>query len=176
MGKAPHLTPTKRAQIVAYHDSGKTVRKISTIVGKSKTTVNNCIKNFKIFHSFKDRAESGRPRKTSKREDCLLFRVVRPNPFLSFSQARTKLQEMTSVVISCNLVRTRLRKKDLRSYREARKPHLTNAMKRKRVQFSRQHRKWTPEDWCKVLWSDESSYPSVPDWTHNCSQASKAVF
>ena len=63
MGKAPHLTPTKRAQIVAYHDSGKTVRKISTIVDKSKTTVNNCIKNFKIFHSFKDRTGSWRPPK-----------------------------------------------------------------------------------------------------------------
>jgi len=35
------------------------------------------------------------------------------------------------------------------------KPHLTLAMKKKRLNFARRHRHWTLNEWKKVLFSDE---------------------
>ena len=56
-------------------------------------------------------------------------------------------------------VSRRLSKKiNLKSYKPAKKPRLTAAMKAKRLQFANNHQHCTAEQWEKVLFSDESTF------------------
>ena len=43
----------------------------------------------------------------------------------------------------------------LKSYKPAKKPRLTPAMKAKRLAFALKHRHWTTAQWGRVLFSDE---------------------
>ena len=45
-----------------------------------------------------------------------------------------------------------------RSWRRKKAPLLTEAQKKKRLLFAREHRRWKFEDWSNVLFSDESPY------------------
>ena len=45
----------------------------------------------------------------------------------------------------------------LKSHKPARKPRLTEGMKKKRLSFAKAHAHWTVDMWKKVLFSDESS-------------------
>ena len=38
------------------------------------------------------------------------------------------------------------------------KPFSTDAHKHKRFEFAFAHRKWTSEEWEKVIWTDESTF------------------
>ena len=56
-------------------------------------------------------------------------------------------------------VSRRLSKKfNLKSYKPAKKPRLTAAMKAKCLQFANNYQHWTAEQWGKVLFSDESTF------------------
>ena len=39
-----------------------------------------------------------------------------------------------------------------------RKPLISEANQKKRLQFAREHKDWTLEQWKKVMWSDESRF------------------
>ena len=45
--------------------------------------------------------------------------------------------------------------------RAAKKPLLTKAMKKKRLDFCRKYKDWTSEQWQKVMFSDESTFRLV---------------
>ena len=62
-----------------------------------------------------------------------------------------------NVNISIRTIRNRLKSFDLESYKPARKPRLTPVMRRRRVEFARNHLNWTEADWAQVMWSDECS-------------------
>ena len=47
---------------------------------------------------------------------------------------------------------------NLKSYKPAKKPRLTPAMKAKRLQFANNHQRWTAQEWQNVLFSDESTF------------------
>ena len=74
MGKKSSLTDIQRAQIVTLHDEDDTERKISEMC--SKTAVHNAIAKHWTDGIFCDRKPSGRPSKTSVRDDRTMQRVV----------------------------------------------------------------------------------------------------
>ena len=47
---------------------------------------------------------------------------------------------------------------NMKSYKPAKKPRLTAAIKAKGLQFANNHQHWTGEQWGKVLFSDESTF------------------
>ena len=47
---------------------------------------------------------------------------------------------------------------NMKSYKPAKKPRLTAAIKAKGLQFANNHQHWTSEQWGKVLFSDESTF------------------
>ena len=50
---------------------------------------------------------------------------------------------------------------NMKSYKPAKKPRLTAAMKAKRLQFANNHQHWTDEQWGKVLFSEESTFQQL---------------
>lgn len=61
--------------------------------------------------------------------------------------------------ISHTTVRTYLRE-NLKTfpYKPSKRPKLTEEQKKRRLNFAKEHKTWTEEDWKRVLWSDESCF------------------
>src|SRR6476469_2742750 len=157
MGKNLHLSPTKRARIVAFHESGLSERVIANKLQVSKTAVHNAIVLFKDSGKFCDRPGRGRKRKTTPASDRYIARIVKKSPFKSSTGVQQVLQE-AGVSISSSTVRRRLLESDLRAHAPAHKPKLTPAMRKKRLNFAKRYKGWSAEDWRHVMWSDESSF------------------
>ncbi|TDH01073.1 hypothetical protein EPR50_G00176450 [Perca flavescens] len=105
-----------------------------------------------------DKPRSGRPRKTTAREDRLLARKSKASPFSTVAE----LHETWSpeVPVSTRTVSRILSRNGLYGRISARKPALNKRQLKNRVAFAKAHsllKGWTLEKWKKVDFSDESS-------------------
>jgi hypothetical protein len=101
---------------------------------------------------------SGRPRLSSVREDRILERICKRNRFSNSTDLSVAWEGSTGVKASASIVRRRLCSLGLKASRPVKKPLLTRVMKKKRLQWARNHSEWTREDWRKVLFTDESRF------------------
>ena len=83
MGKAKSIKSTVRAQIVTYHENGRSERYIANTFNVSKTAVHQAIVKYREVKSFSDRPRSGAPKKTTLRDNRLIRREVQNQPFIS---------------------------------------------------------------------------------------------
>ena len=83
MGRKTALSEVERAQIVILHKEGLSEREITKRISRSKTAVHQAIMRFKNFGSYKDKKRSGRSRKTTPRDDHLIWRIVVKSPTAS---------------------------------------------------------------------------------------------
>lgn len=149
------ITPRKCSIIIQYHRDGRSVREIARTLKLAKSTVQNCIQRFKTTGSGESRPRSGRPRVTDKRHDSRMKRLVLMNPSLTSSDIKECMQSPAST----RTIRRRLVIDfNLRSRRPAKKPLLTPAQMKKRVEFCHRHKDWTVQQWSQVLFSDESTF------------------
>lgn len=157
MGKGKNLSPTKRAQILAYSRSGRSQRDIAALLGVSKTSVQQALAKFDSSGSFKDARRSGRPRKTTIQDDRIVRRLVKAFPKISAHAICSELKN-AGVNVHRSTVSRRLKGMNLSAYKPAKKPRLTEEMKRRRLAFANRYKHWTVSDWRKVMWSDECSF------------------
>jgi len=107
--------------------------------------------------TFEDRKSSGRPRVFSCREDHVMRKVVICSPISSSKRIQAKLMERWTVV-SAKMIQRRLSLDfGLKSCKPARKQCLTQAMRKKHLDFAKRHVSWDTEMWKKVHVSGESS-------------------
>ena len=155
MGKSKQVTPRKRAVITTYHKDGVSVRSIATKCGVPKSTVAEIVKRFDTTGDAGVLKRSGRPKVTSPREDNIIRRLVVKTPSISSTEIKLELASLAST----RTISRRLSDNfGLRSRRPAKKPLLNDKQRRKRLQFCQKYKHWTETDWCKVLFSDESSF------------------
>ena len=156
LGRKSSLTEVQRARIVLLNQEGYSERQISKAKKCSKTTVLNALAKFKNSGSYSDNKRSGRPQKTTARDDRLIRRVAVHSPRSSFKKMRSALLAHGTDV-SCKTVKRRLTKDfGLKAFKPAKKPRLTPAMKLKRLNFAKKHINWSREQWSRVIFSDES--------------------
>ena len=157
MGKKAALSSEKRAQIVGLSTMKLSEREISRQMKVSKTAVHNAIKKFRKENTFKDSKRSGRPRISSSRDDRFIRKVVSQSPMNSAKKIQAGMAER-GINMSEKTIRRRLSVDfGLKSYRPAQKPRLTEAMKKKRLEFAKRHLDWDTKMWKNVLFSNESS-------------------
>ena len=113
------------------HKKGFTGKDIAASKIAPKSTIYRIIKIFKESGSIVVKKASGCPRKSSKRQDCLL-----------------KLIQLWDRIWMDGLV----------SRKAAKKPLLSRKNIRDRLIFCKRYRDWTAEDWGKVIFSDESHF------------------
>ena len=124
----------------------------------SKTGVHQAITEHVSEGIFCDRKRSGRPRKTSIRDDNLIRRMVVRSATSSTKKLQAALLQKDTRVTQMTISRRLSREFNLKSYKSTRKPRLTPVMKAKRLAFAKKHRDWTIQQWSKVLFSDESIF------------------
>lgn len=155
MGKYKDITPKKSAVIAAYISDGLSYSVIAQKLGISKTAVAQVIARFRKTGNYVRQHGSGRPRKTTARDDAAIRRAVVTNPFMTSQCIASSLP----LNVSARTVRRRLLVDFKLPYRTpARKPFLTPIQRQKRLKFCKDHQHWKTEEWNKVLFSDESSF------------------
>ena len=122
MGKKPSLSAIQRGQIVILHQEGLSERKISEKLSISRPAVHRAIEKYKEDGTYVDKPRSGRPRKTTPRDDHIIKRTVIRSPHSSCKKVRANLlRHVTEVSIST--VSRRLSKEfGLKSNKPAAKP------------------------------------------------------
>ena len=100
---------------------------------------------------------SGRPRKSSKRQDRSLKLIQLRDRGTTSIELAQEWQE-AGVSASARTVRGRLLEDGLVSRRAAKKPLLSRKNIRDRLIFRKRYRDWTAEDLGKVILSDESPF------------------
>ena len=68
------------------------------------------------------------------------------------------LKKNLQITISPTTVRRRLKEYGLKGCIACKKPLLRESNRIKRLQWAKEHVNWTPEQWARVLWTDESPF------------------
>lgn len=157
MPKSRELTEGERAQIVLLSSQNKSVSNIAKTMKCSRGAVRYTVQRYKDSGSYQNKPRSGRKRVTTARDDRILERMVLRNRTKSSKELSSELLESNRVSVSARTVRRRLVSAGLRARKARRKPLLTQTHKEKRLSWAKKYAHWTVDDWCQILWSDESN-------------------
>jgi transposase len=152
MGKNRDICETDRKLIVQMHKDGKKVAEIAAEKGICVMSVFRILQRYKNEGSYKIKPRSGRPRKLTNRAVRRIVRNSQKQPVLGLME----LQQQTDVDASLSTIRNRLAENNIHSYRPTTKPELSEAQIRGRLNWCKEHKSWTADQWEKVIFSDET--------------------
>ena len=158
------LSEIEKAQALTKIKMGVPVTKVAADLNVSRQTVYTLLKVTKGLPEStvpKRKIGSGRKRKTTARTDYLLRREVLLRPSItpiSLKRKHPKLLEGVSIRTIQHRLKNDL---GLTCRRAAKKPLLTEKMRKKRLTFAKNYQHWTPQQWRKVMFSDESTFQLV---------------
>lgn len=152
MGKVSDLSPTKKVGIMALiRNTNLSQRQIAEKMSVSQASV--CVIKRKIDSgedtSCQRIGKCGPKRKTSPRDDRKIRKMCTQNRKMSAVKLTDRLKQ-EGLNVSERTVRRRLYEMGYKCHRPALKPLLTDAMKKKRFLWAKQHKHFTVEDWKRV--------------------------
>ena len=74
-----------------------------------------------------------------------------------------ELKSIANIPISEQTIRRRFQEEGIRKWRGLKRPLLNSKHAKQRLQWAREHKDWTVEDWAKVVWSNESAIQKDSD-------------
>lgn len=150
----------EKGKIVAWSEDGKSVREIADRVNRSVSAVSYWRQRGQTGEIYR-KPGSGRPRCTSATDDRAFKRRILDT--LSPTTATTLASEMKGAsgepIASRWTIFRRLHEAGVTTGRRFPKPALSKKQIQSRLSWAKQHQKWTPEQWERVLWTDESPFP-----------------
>lgn len=144
--------------VVALRNSGLKQVAIARQLGITQGEVSKILKRNAQRGTPTPIPRPGRPRKTTRRDDRQLMRLVRNGRTKSANVLRAEWQQLTNVPVSRRLVNQRLVRAGYRARRPVRKPMLTRHHRQRRLQWARDHQRLYPQHWNHVIFSDESRF------------------
>jgi transposase len=135
---------------------GKKPKTISDYFGIPLRTIYRKWKRFREEGTLAVKKSPGRPKKTTPREDTRIIREVKKDPFSTCKDIASNIGRPD---VSSSTIRRRLiHVGGFKCRNAAKKPFLREVNRIKRLHWARDHLNWTPQQWRKVLWSDESKF------------------
>lgn len=126
--------------------------------GVATSTISRIVSRYREQGDINREVGSGRPRKTTPRQDREIRKQVKVHPLKTAVEVTDYVNEHLEVNVGVHTVRRRLRESELYARRPAKKPYISSINRKKRLDFAKRHMHWTSEQWAKVLWSDESKF------------------
>ena len=142
-----------RGKIIAYFEDKKSEREISRLVDVPKSTVHDIINVYSKTGDIQRRCGSGRHRKTTTRQDNMIIRMSKKDPFMPSRELSKNINLDHNINVSYKTVQRRLDGCVARK-----KPFISPTNIKKRLEWAIAHQNWTINDWKRVLWSDESPF------------------
>ena len=152
----------ERAAVVTLSKEWYSGRAIASKLKISLCAVQEIIKKAKETGTVKDRPRSGRPNSTTPRQDRLLSHISLSDRRATSRILKRELEDATGVQISSRTVRRKLLKSGLKGCVAVRKPLRSVTHRKKRLDWCRQRKDWTLQQWKKILFSDESIFELIP--------------
>ena len=145
-----------RVKVAVLRVEGYSMEAITSRVKSSHSAVSKTLKRLKESGSVDDRLCSGCPRLSSARDDRELVRISLRNRRLSNTQLKRDWNETSLVICSSRTVRRRLDDAGLYGKVARKKPLLTDRHKTIRLNWAKEHKDWSVDDWHIVIWIDQS--------------------
>ena len=157
------LSLKEKTLAVAWLTAGESCKKVAERLERSVDSVERIKAKMKTLPPLtipkrKSNPGSGKVRRLSLASLVKMKRAVQRSPTLTARKLKV-LYPQDLGHISVRVIQRRLKLDcNLPSRRAAKKPLLTQAMRDKRWNFARAHLHWTPDDWRKVMFTDESTF------------------
>ena len=167
MVKRQKLDYSVRQTIVKLHKEKHTIREISEKVKRSKSVVGRVFKSYNDTGKIVSAVKTGRPRKTSAREDRIMQHVSLKDRFKSCTEIKWVMNSTSCVNVSRQTVSRQLQEIRLFNRTPRKKPLVSSKNKKKKLEFANRYVIWTYENWVKVFFSDESKFNLFGNYVKN---------
>ena len=146
MGRSLETSIEKRKTIVKLAKNGLSSREIASIVEMNVSTVRRILKRHKDTGLVERKARSGRPRKSTQRENRHLKVLSLADRFKTARELHSQWETDSGVHLSRRSVRRRLLNAGLRRCVAVRKPFISQRNIKRRLDFAKAHWNWTTDD------------------------------
>lgn len=158
MGKSKQLTKSDKLRILDLVKAGMSQTNVANIFKVSQSLISKTVKRNAENVSLSPKKRSGRPRVTSSRTDRRIVNLVQQIPNITSAEIKDSFPGVLDNV-DPSTIRTRLtREFKIMARRPLKKPLVTPVMRQKRLAFCQKYKEWTPEQWRRVMFSDESMF------------------
>lgn len=161
MVKAKEYSCDFKDAVVRAVSDGKSKMEVALDFQISKQLVGQWVKKKQLVGTTANKPRSGRPKGTTRTQDVMIIRESMKDPKLTAVDILSNLSERVGLKCATSTVQRRLRSAGLHGRRPSKKPLISEKNRKARLKFALEHEKWKPEDWEKVLWSDESKFNFV---------------
>jgi transposase len=158
MVKTKELTDFERGKVIGLHEAGDSERTISAKTGYGKTTIHNIITKYHKTGAVSIAPRSGRPKKLTERDKRHLKIIIAKNRREPEEKIREIFIESTENTVCRRTMQESLYEMGYNSCTALRKPNISEQNRKIRLNWARERRFWTTNDWMKVVWSDESRF------------------
>jgi len=156
--KVCEYTIEERMYMVAWHEAGVGYATIGKMFDPAvpKSSVATIVQKYEKRKTVQNAARSGRPKKIDDRTLRHLEREVTKDA-ITRSATLSKITEDLQIEASLMTVRRALTKLSIHNRMALSKPFVSEANRKKRLQWCVERRNWSAEDWANIVWSDECS-------------------
>ena len=152
------VTLREKELIIGHYMENNSISATAKIVRRSISVVWRVVNRYNQEGSLEEKQKSGRPRKTTSREDRDLVRMSLKDRFETAASISRKFKENTGKIISRDTVSRRLNEKGLKSRTAVAKPVISKKNQRLRLAYATSHVTWNEEEWNRIFFSDESKF------------------
>ena len=125
-------------------------------VGVSRSCVYKFLKRYRERKTIENLPHTGRPKKTTVRDDRHLIRTVLSNRRQSLGDITNSAHNFIPVSLSSRTIRRRLRQHDFRRRKIAKALTICRQNRKRRVAWCKNKLSWSLEKWNTVIFSDET--------------------
>lgn len=140
----------ERKIIIEQHLEGKSERRISELVKKSKSTVHDVISRYKKNNLIANKQRLPRLKKLSSRDESMILRKVKTDPFISAPKLTSMVKEASGTEVNPETIRRFLRKNNFNGRVARKKPLISKKNQKDRLVFARQYMEKDFDFWSTV--------------------------
>lgn len=161
MPKSKEYSNDFKNAVITALKKGKSQSEVAQSFQVSRQLVSAWNKDYIKRKTVENKPRSGRPKKTTSKEDRLIKKLSTSDVRKSAMQIKNELQENYDINIHVSTVKRRLKDFGLKGRRPSKKPLISAKNRKQRLAFAKRHRSWTSKEWSNVLWSDETKFNLV---------------
>ena len=156
MPKKRELSNDVKEMIVTLNLRSLSKNKIGELLGIHRSTVGRVLKKFQEKGGVENNRRSGRPRVTDARGDRKIYRIVKRNRRQFLQDITSKFNGDEGTRMSKRTICRRLHQEGYRRGKIKKTLTICKVNRQRRILWCRGKRHWKPEQWQKVIFSDET--------------------